>query len=62
MKERKQRIVLKRKKADEGITWKQESIFLLLIFVFIKELGIKVIKFNPDKHHYASSIQRRHRR
>lgn len=27
MKERKQRIVLKRKKADEGITWKQESCF-----------------------------------
>lgn len=58
MKERKQRTVLKRKKADEGITWKKESIFLRFIFVVIKELDINVIKFNHGKRHCVPSIHR----
>lgn len=59
MKERKQRIISKRKKGDEGITWKQESYFLLIIFVFIKDLVIDIIKFNHGKHQYVSLVQRK---
>lgn len=57
MKERKQWIVLKRKKADEGTAWKPESYFLLFIFVFIKEFSISVIQFNHGKHPYVSSYR-----